>query len=288
MEAVLLGLGAALGFGTSDFLAGLLSRRVHYALVAVIGGAAAASLTIVSLLFSDPSTPTTQALVWGVISGIGGGFGVLILYRGLGRGRMGVVAPLSALGTAGLPVIVGVALGERPPIIAWIGVLLALPAIWLVSTSTDPENEETATGRAPLAEGVVDGLLAGVGFAVFLVGMGLAGDDAGLWPPAVSEFTSLVFVSVVFVGTLLRLEHRRLPAREIGGSLAVGLLAGVASILYLWSTLAGLLSIVAVISSLYPAATVVLSWAILHEAIGRRQLVGLVLAAVALVLIVFG
>jgi drug/metabolite transporter (DMT)-like permease len=90
------------------------------------------------------------------------------------------------------------------------------------------------------------------------------------------------------VRTLLRLAQRRLPARDFGGSVAVGLLGGVAAIFYLWSTQAGLLSIVAVITSLYPAATIVLSAAILHEPIGRRQLVGLGLAAAALVLIVLG
>jgi drug/metabolite transporter (DMT)-like permease len=121
-----------------------------------------------------------------------------------------------------------------------------------------------------------------------LVGLGLAGDGAGLWPVVAGETTSLILVSVVLVGTLLRLENRRLPGRDLGGSVAVGLLGGMASIFYLWSTRAGLLSIVAVVTALYPAATVVLSAVILHERIGRRQLVGLGLAAAAVVLIVLG
>jgi uncharacterized membrane protein len=293
MEAVLLGLAAALGYGTSDFVAGLLSRRVHYALVAVIATAAAGVVTVVALLLSSPAPPTSQALFWGAASGIGGGFGGLMLYRGLGRGRMGVVAPLSALGTAALPVIVGVALGDRPSVPAWVGVALALPAIWLVSTSGSEDAQSAATPegvarRAPVADGVVDGLLAGVGFALLLVGLGLAGDDAGLWPVVAGEVSSIILVIAVLIGTLLRLADRRLPPRELGGAIAVGLLGGVAAIFYLFSTQAGLLSIVAVITSLYPAATVVLSALILHEAIGRRQLVGLALAAAAVVLIVVG
>jgi drug/metabolite transporter (DMT)-like permease len=290
MEAVLLGLGAAIGFGTSDFVAGLLSRRVHYALVAVPATIAAAAVTLVALLLSHANGPDPQAIFWGAASGIGGGFGGLMLYRGLGRGQMGVVAPLSALGTAVLPVIVGVGLGDRPSVPAWAGVVLAMPAIWLVSTSGSGEadTDEPRAGRAGLAEGVVDGLLAGVGFALLLVGLGLAGDGAGLWPVVAGETSSLILVSIFLVGTLIRLEDRRLPPRDLGGSLAVGLLGGAASILYLWSTRAGLLSIVAVITSLYPAATVVLSTLILDERIGRRQLVGLVFAAAAVVLIVLG
>jgi drug/metabolite transporter (DMT)-like permease len=288
MEAVLLGLGAALGYGTSDFIAGLLSRRVHYALVAVIATAAAAVVTVVALWLSHSNGPDSQAIFWGAASGIGGGFGGLMLYRGLGRGRMGVVAPLSALGTAVLPVIVGVGLGDRPSVPAWAGVVLALPAIWFVSTSGFSDIDEPLAGRAGLAEGVIDGLLAGVGFALLLVGLGLAGDNAGLWPVVAGETTSLILVSVALVGTLLRLENRRLPGRDLGGSVAVGLLGGMASIFYLWSTRAGLLSIVAVVTALYPAATVVLSTVILHERIGRRQLLGLALAAAAVVLIVLG
>src|SRR5215210_6319980 len=98
MEAVLLGLGAALGYGLSDFVAGVVSRRVHFAIVTVIATAAAAGISVVALVLSSAAPAPSQALIWGAISGLGGAFGALMLYRGLGRGRMGVVAPLSALG----------------------------------------------------------------------------------------------------------------------------------------------------------------------------------------------
>jgi len=291
MEAVLLGLGAALGYGLSDFVAGVISRRVHFAMVTLTASTAAGVVSVVALLLSAAAPPPSLALIWGAISGLGGVFGALMLYRGLGRGRMGVVAPLSALGAAVLPVIVGVALGYRPSVPAWIGVALALPAIWLVSTTTAVLETEPSTDRPPaarLAEGVIDGLLAGVGFALMFIGFGLAGDGAGLWPVVAAQASSIVLVFLVLTGTLLRLKHRRPAAAEFGGSVVVGLLGGVANILYLWSTRTGLLSIVAVITSLYPAATVVLSAVVLHEPIGRRQLVGLVFAAAAVVLIVLG
>ena len=166
--------------------------------------------------------------------------------------------------------------------------LLALPAIWLVSTSGSDDDKTPSEGREPLAEGVIEGLLAGVGFAVLLIGLGLAGDDAGLWPVVAGETSSLILLAVVLLETLRRLEHRRLPARDLAGAGVVGLLGGFASIFYLLSTQTGLLSIVAVLTSLYPASTVVLSAVLLHEPIGRRQTVGLLLAVAAVVLIVVG
>src|SRR3990170_2124335 len=141
MLAIALGLGAAVAYGLGDFIAGRLSRRVHYALVALIGNIAAFGVAVLGLGVSTAGGPTTEALLWGVGSGLGGGFGALMLYRGLGRGRMGVVAPLSGLGAAVLPVVVGVVLGDRPSPPAWMGVLLALPAIWLVSTSARPGSD---------------------------------------------------------------------------------------------------------------------------------------------------
>jgi uncharacterized membrane protein len=287
---ILLGLAAALSYGLSDFLGGLLSRRVHYAIVAVIGNASALVVTVLVLAASGPAAAGPDAMFWGAAAGFGGGFGTLMLYRGLGLGRMGVVAPLSALGTAALPVVVGVLLGDRPSVPAWLGVFLALPAIWLVSTSVDDGSEaaETPARSATLAEGVIDGLLAGVGFALLLVGLNLAGDASGLWPVVASEVTSVAFVSVALLGTVVRLGGGRPPARELAGAVSVGVLGAAAVISYFFATQGGLLSIVAVLTSLYPAATVVLAAVLLHEAISRRQSVGLVLAVASVVLIVIG
>ncbi len=286
--AVLLGLAAALGYGLSDFVAGVLSRRVHYALVAVIATSAATVVTIVALVATSPPNPTADAVLWGAASGVGGSLGGLALYRGLSLGRMGVVAPLSALGTAAIPVVVGVVLGDRPSSLAWVGVALALPAIWLVSTSEPAESDEPSAGRAPLAEGVVDGLLAGVGFAVLLLGLGLAGDEAGLWPVVSGEIVSISVLAVVMVGTIRRLESRRVSSRDFAGAVSVGAMGGAAGICYFLSAQEGLLSIVAVITSLYPAATVLLSTLLLHEPILRLQAIGLVLAGAAVVLIAVG
>ena len=287
--AVALGLAAALAYGLGDFLAGLLSRRLHYVLVEVIGHVVACALTVLALLVSTRTSPSSQALLWGAASGVGSALGTLVLYRGLGRGRMGVVAPLSALGAAVLPVIIGVALGDRPSALAWTGVVLALPAIWLVSTtgrSLQGPAEEVPAGPPVLATGVVDGLLAGVAFALLFVGLNLAGDGSGLWPVAVGQASALVLLALFTVGTLRRLGIVRLAPRQIAGSITVGVLGAAAAVAYFLSTHAGLLSIVAVLTSLYPAVTVLLAAVVLHEAVSRRQGVGLLLAGAAVALIV--
>jgi drug/metabolite transporter (DMT)-like permease len=288
MMAVVLGLAAALAYGLSDFVAGRLSRRVHYAQVALIGSVLALATTIVAMVVAVPGSPAAPALAWGAASGIGVAFGTFMLYRGLGRGPMGVVAPLSALGAAALPVVIGVALGDRPTTMAWAGVALALPAIWLVSTSAHATDDDAGDGQPALAGGVVDGLLAGVGFALLFVGLGLAGDGSGLWPVVASQGSGVVVLGAVMVGTLRGLGPMRWSPRDVAGGAAVGILAGAASILFFLAAHSGLLSIVAVLTSLYPAVTVLLAVGILREPISRRQAVGLVLAVVAVGLIVAG
>ena len=196
MLPLLLGLGAALAYGTSDFLGGLLARRIHFGLVSVIGATAAFGVTLLAALVVGGAAPTPSALVLGAISGVGGGLGTMALYRGLGRGQMGIVAPLSALGTAALPVLIGVILGDRPSVAAWAGVALALPAVWLVSTSASSD------GGGSLGAGVIDGLLAGVGFALLLTGLGLAGDASGLWPVVASQAMASIVLGIVLMGVL--------------------------------------------------------------------------------------
>jgi drug/metabolite transporter (DMT)-like permease len=289
--AVLLGLAAAVAYGLSDFLGGILSRRVHYAVVGLLGYGVATAALIVALVATAPPAPTPAVLALGALSGIGGAGGTLALYRGLARGRMGVVAPLSGLGTAALPVLVGVILGDRPSVAAWAGIGLALPAIWLVSTSDDVAAAGiTEAASGPVSNDVADGLLAGVGFALLLVGLGLAGEESGMWPVVASEAVGTVVMAifVLAIGRRLGAGIGRLPPRMLAAAGAIGLMGGAAVACYFLSTQAGLLSIVAVLTSLYPAVTVVLAATILREPVTRRQATGLALAAASIVLIVLG
>jgi uncharacterized membrane protein len=276
--AILLGLASAIAFGVSDYLAGVLSRRLHFTLVGLISQASATALAWASLPWTGGPRPAMAALAWGALSGIGGGVGSLALYRGLGRGRMSVVGPLSAVGAAALPALAGLALGDRPSPVAIGGVLLALPAIWLVAAPAGETGGERPAGPS----GIGDGLLAGAGFGLLFIGLARAGDGAGLWPVAMGQLTALVLLTVV-VGARLAVTRPALPGgpRALLAPLIVGCLSVTATLLYFLATHSGLLTIVAVLASLYPGVTVLLAWLLLGERVTRVQRAGLALCAVA-------
>ena len=289
-----LALAAAFAYGLSDFLGGLAARRLHYLAVVLLATAAAAAVTLVAAIGTPAIRIDGVSLAWGAAAGLGSALGGMVLYRGLGRGRMAVVAPLSALGAAILPILVGVLVGDRPSATAWSGIAIALPAIWLVSrpaeeTPTEP-RDVPPTARRRIDPDVVDGLLAGAGFALLFIGLDAAGDSAGLWPVVASEIAALVVLSVIALaaGTVRTLRSGRPSGSTVVLAVVAGSLSGAAASAYFLATHDGLLSVVAVLASLYPAVTVVLAALVLREAIGRWQLAGLAAAGVAIALIVAG
>ncbi|ANS80523.1 hypothetical protein SGUI_3127 [Serinicoccus hydrothermalis] len=271
---VVLALVAALSYGLSDFVGGVASRRSSpwpVALMCAVGGLVGAVL----VALSRTGEPTAIDLAWGALAGVGSGLGGAFLYRGLSSGRMGVVAPVSGVGAAVLPVAVAVVAGERPGVLVWCGIAAALPGIWLVS------REPGEGGR--LAQGLVDGVLAGAGFGLLFAAIGQVPQSAGYWPLAVTQAVGLV--SVALTATLLGDSWRPRRALEVGGGLVAGVLATLAALAFLLATQAGLLTVAAVVTSLYPAVTVLLAATVLRERLGRSQLMGLALclACVALV-----
>jgi drug/metabolite transporter (DMT)-like permease len=274
---VLLALGSALAYGLSDFLGGLISRRTSAWPVAFVAqvGAAAGALVLALLVRGDPSITD---FLRGALAGLGSGAGSAFLYRGFAAGRMGVVAPVSAVGAAVLPVLVAVGVGERPAMLVWLGVLLALPAIWLVS-------REPTSGPGGAAAGLVDGILAGLSFGLLFAAMAQVPDGAGLGPVAVAQVTATVTIAV----TAAFLGERWLPThRTEGWGLLAGLLATAAVVLFLLATHSGLLTVAAVLTSLYPAFTVLLAATALREQIHRAQAAGLLLSGVAVALVAAG
>jgi uncharacterized membrane protein len=276
--AVLFGLAAAVAYGASDFIAGLMSRRINFMLVALIATVAAGTVTAIALAATTRVGPSAGALLWGAASGVGNAAGALALYRGLGRGRMGVVGPLSAVTAAVIPVFVGVLVGERPSLLAWMGVGIAFPAIWLVSRSDAQSDVRGADVR--------DGLLAGVGFALLFVALSRAGDGSGLWPVVATELMTLGVLAAVSRNRLRDPHGNDLTLRYALGAATVGVSGGIATVWYFLSTHTGLLAVVAVITSLYPAITVVLAVLVLHEHVRVTQGIGLALSAIAVILVV--
>ncbi|WP_332661797.1 DMT family transporter [Aeromicrobium sp.] len=274
--AIALSLLSALAYGVSDFLGGIFAKRSSAWQVAIVGQTSSGILSLLAAVIIAGS-PTSTDLMYGSLAGLGGGFGVAFLYRGLATARMGVVAPISAIGTALIPVVVGLSTGDRPSVMAMLGVVFAFPAIVLISRVVDDNPAHKG--------GVIDGILAGVGFGLLFTFLGQIGDDAGLYPLALSQITSVL--SVIITATAL--GHAWVPrGRKVWGALVMGPLGATAQGAFLYATHHGLLSIVSVISSLYPASTVLLASVLLREKIHGWQGVGLVFAAVAVALVAAG
>lgn len=267
--AIALSLVSALAYGIADFLGGIFAKRATPWQIAVVGQSSSAvcALTAVALF---PGDPTAADLGHGAIAGLGGGFGVVFLYRGLSTARMSVVAPISAIGAALLPVGVGLASGERPAAIAVLGIAFAFPAIALISRVPDADTAHRG--------GVVDGALAGLGFGVLFVFLGQVSDGSGFSALAISQVTSVL--AVIATATVLRAAG--VPRDAVAWrAVVMGPLGATAQGAFLFASQQGLLSVVSVISSLYPATTVLLAAVLLRERILRWQGVGLLLAALA-------
>ncbi len=287
--AIILALVSAGAYGLSDFVGGLVSRRTAAWPVAVVGQRSAATCTIlVALLVSGSPTPGDFA--WSMLAGLASGVGTGFLYRGFAAGRMSVVAPVSAVGAAVVPVLVGSLGGERLTLIVWLGILVALPGIWFVSSTAEelPEDGDPfrpKRARESLAEGVMDGVLAGLGFGVLFAALGQIPESAGLWPLAAAQVISIPSVILLAVG----LRASWLPrGRTVWWALLAGPLGATATGAFLLSTQSGFLTVAGVLASLYPATTVLLAALVLHEKIHRAQGIGLGLCGLAIVLVAGG
>ena len=302
MVAVLLALISAVSYGCSDFAAGLATRRASVLRVTLISEAATVAVVGLALAVTGAHPPDLRAVVWGCVAGLGGVCGALALYVGFRHAAFSVAGPLSAVGAAGFSVLAGLLLGERPTVLALTGIVLSLPAIVGVSASVGAGGGEhpgggvvaapTASGAAPggpagwvrrlLPAGVSYGLAAGACFALLFIGLNQAGSSSGLWPVFLGQVAALLAVTcaAAFTGDL------RLP-EERGGWLAAaaGLTGGPGTILFFVATHRGLLAVAAVITSLYPAVTILLARVVLGERLTAIRLAGLTLAAASVALI---
>ena len=279
--AILLSLVSAVAFGTGDFFGGLSAKKTSALnviafshLVGLIG------IAFVSFRVSDAIDG--EAVLIGAVAGIFGLAGVFYLYRGLSTGVMAVVAPLTAITSALIPALWGLLQGESLSILAWLGVLVALVAIGFCSSPSDvAEAQSTVTPQI-----VFESLLAGAGFGTFFILFDLAPDDAATWPVVGAR----LITAVPLVPFILLRRASDLPAIKATAAtiVATGVFDTLANALFLVATTIGDLTIVAVLSSLYPVSTVVLASTVLKQKVSQLQLVGLVLALGATVLIAAG
>lgn len=275
---IALGLLAALCYGFSDFAGGLGGRRASAAAVAILAQPIALLAAIAAVIFLGGGSPSASSLAWGAVGGLGNGIGTISLYRGLTVGRMSVVAPLSAVLAAAIPAGVGLLTGDALSALRLVGLTLAIPGIALVSRP--PAAKEQAA-----SSGAVDGAVAGLGFALLFIALARAGTSSGAWPLVPGQLVSVATVVVLGL-TLAKPVHSWRAATAPG--LVTGVLGGLATLLYLAATGRGDLSVVAVLTSLYPAITILLARLVLHERWARLQIAGLGVSAVAVVLISAG
>jgi drug/metabolite transporter (DMT)-like permease len=276
--AALLALTAAAAYGAGDFLGGVASRRAPATAVVLWSHL----VGLAALLVAAPLVGgelTTTALAYGSAAGIVGGLGVALFYKAMSMGSISVVAPITGLFSAIIPVFAGVAQGERPQAATLAGIAVALLAITLVSREAPASGVRRDRHEA---RAVLFALAAGFGFGLFFVLIGTAGSDVGIWPLVGARFTSVAMFSGLSVAGMTRTAHIRVAG---GAAIGAGLLDVAANVSYVMALSHGLLSVVAVLTSLYPAGTVLLARYVLGERMSTVQQVGLGSAALAAVLI---
>jgi drug/metabolite transporter (DMT)-like permease len=279
LAAALLGLASAASWGAGDFTGGLAARRSPLLGVLVLGQATGTVLCAAVALLTGEVAPPAASLAWAVAAGATGAVGLGALYRGLAVGRMAVVAPISAVLSAAIPVAWGALSEGLPPPLRLAGFGLGLLGIWLVAR---PGDAGRAGGDGAGRAGVGLALLAGVGIGGFLVFVNLGAHGGTFWPLTAARGTALLLFLAAALGRgrAWRPAAAALPLILLSGALDAG-----GNALFVLAAQAGRLDVAAVLSSMYPASTVVLAAILLRERLGRGQVLGLAAALGAIALI---
>jgi len=272
--ALLFGLGSAASWGAGDFSGGLATKRNDVFMVVVISQVAGTVPLVGFTLLWGGALPPVQYLLLGAIGGIFGMAGLLALYRSLSEGRMGVVAPVTSVAAAVLPMLLGSFWDGLPTYLEMAGILVALVAVWLLSR-TEPDQPFTFDGLGlPV--------LAGSAFGLYFVFIDLAAVEIVLWPLVAARVASMLIL-LVFLATG---PKRSMPPRDQFPLLVMaGVLDTAGNIFFALATQVGRLDIAAVLASFYPGTTAFLAWIVLKERLNRTQWVGVSAALTALVLI---
>ncbi len=286
--AIVFSVLCAVIYGGSDFCGGLASRRTATLGVVVLSQGVGFVL-LLALMPAFGGVPHPGDWIWGACCGIAGGGAIVLLYRGLAIGTMGIVSPVTAVIGAVVPIVYGVvARHERPSLLATAGIVAALIAVVCVSASSgnDPAADAPArTQRAALPPGLLEALGAGFFFGAFFIALAQTRADAGMYPLLSARLTTLALLAVAGVAGG-RVSQMRVARPVIALVCLCGTLDVTANVLFILAAHAGgMLSIVAVLSSLYPASTVALAGIVLGERLVRVQWAGVVMALAGVVAI---
>lgn len=274
-------LSAAVLYGSADFFGGLSARRANTIATVIISQFAGLVLLLAALPFLPAASVSPRDWFWGVCAGVSGGGGVALLYRALAVGKMAVVAPITAVVSAIIPVLFGFAMGERVGLLTAAGILLALMAIVMVSQQPNSTGKPVPAGSLP--PGVLLALIAGVVVGIFFLSIAQTRSASGMWPLLTARFVSVsLFAIVALVSSkTLRMQRPASVTATAGGALDM-----MANVLMMLAVRVGPLSIIVTLVSLYPAGTVILARFVLGERLSFVQNAGMVCALVAVILIV--
>jgi len=273
MAPIAFGLASAALWGAGDFCGGLATKRTHVYGVIISSQIVGVSLLIGLALAFGEALPAPDQLALGGVAGFAGGIGLIAFYRALATGRMGVAAPIAALVGTALPVLVGFAIDGLPGVLQLIGFAVALIAVWLIAQTPDAALRLREL-TLPLA--------AGLAFGVFFVTIGTIRPGAVFWPLVAARCASL---GALWITATLTRQPRLADRAHWRLVVMVGVLEVGGNAFYALAGQTGRLDVAAVISSLYPATTVWLAWLILKERLSRPQVLGIVAALTAIVLI---
>lgn len=274
--AIIFGLASAISWGAGDFSGGMASRRSRASLVVwlsqLLGGVL---LLLLALVFGEP-LPGVRDLLLGAAAGLAGMAGLALLYRGLAMGQMGIVAPLTAVIAASLPVLVSTIIEGLPPVAKLIGFAFGLLAVWFLSRPEDGGRLRLADLWLPFASGI--------GFALFFILVDQMTTGSVFWPLTAARATS---VTVLFAMLWLRGREKIVwPNGRLWLLILLSSLFDAAgNVFFALAAQAGRLDIAAILSSLYPAITVLLAWLMAQERLRPVQWLGVAAALVALLLI---
>lgn len=288
-QSVVLAVVSALVFGGADFLGGVATRQAPVVSVTATSHLAG-GLTLLVVAATLPGAPARIDLIWGALSGLAGGVGLLLFYWALAEGTMSVVSPLTAAVSALVPFTVGVAIGERPSALAVAGVGCALIAILLVALHVPDVQAGTNRRIGGPALPLYGAIGSGLGFGLFFVLLAQSGETAGLWPLVAARGGSLSLYATIALAGASATPVAALRSLVVKpGVLAVAISAGVldmaANSLYLIAVGGGMLSLIAVLASLYPVSTILLARFVLGERLAGLQWIGVVAALLAVLLI---
>jgi drug/metabolite transporter (DMT)-like permease len=273
IETTGLSLASAVTWGGGDFAGGVAAKRANVFRVVAVAHACGLVAMLAMALLTREAIPPAADLWWGAAAGIAGAFGIAALYQALAIGRMGVVAPVASVITGVLPVMVGIRTEGMPDRLQLIGFVLALLSVWLVARPDEYVDSHRGLGLA---------VLAGIMFGLFLIAGKQAGHHGVFWSMVAARFASTSLMCIIVA--VSPGDARRLRT-VLWAMVLSGLLDSAGNALFIAATRHGRLDVAAVLSSLYPASTVILAKVLLKERISKWQSAGIVgaLASVALI-----